>query len=290
MDPVSVFANLLRDAKKALRFNIVEVGARPIHQGEEPFYNLLSMFPGSRIDALEPDDNLCASQNEAARPGVTFHPLALGRAEERRTFYETRDPMCSSLYQPNEAVLDRYNNLEVARTKRTTTIETVSLDRFVEDLDVESIDFIKIDIQGGELDVFQGGCSTLESVLAIVTEAAFIEHYVNQPLFGDVCAFLTSQGMQFQKILGAGGRTLKPVVLNNDPNFCGQQMWADVLFFQDIFRDRELSSDQYLKLSVLALMYGCLDVALVCCSRADQREGQSIGPRLVERLNAASAR
>lgn len=290
MDAISVFAELLRGANQALRFNMVEVGARPIHQGEEPFYSLLSLFPGSRIDALEPDEKLCARQNEVARPGLTFHPLALGRTEERRTFYETRDPMCSSLYQPNEAVLDRYNNLDVARTKRTTTIETMSLDRFVGGLDVESIDFIKIDIQGGELDVFQGGCSTLENVLAIVTEAAFIEHYVDQPLFGDVCAFLTSQGMQFQKILGAGGRTLKPVVLNNDPNFCGQQLWADVLFFQDMFCGRELSSHQHLKLAVLALMYGCLDLALVCCGRVDEREGQSIGPRLVERLNAASGR
>jgi len=290
MDAITVLSQLLRTANRALRFNILEVGARPIHQGQEPFYSVLSLFPGSRIDALEPDETLCARQNEAARPGLTFHPFALGRTEERRTFYETEDPMCSSLYEPKEAVLDRYNNLEVARIKRTTTIETVSLDRFVGDLGVGAIDFIKIDIQGGELDVFQGGCSTLENVLGIVTEAAFIEHYVHQPLFGDVCAFLTGQGIQFQKILGVGGRTLKPIVLNNDPNLCSQQMWADVLFFRELFADRELSSDQYLKLAALALIYGCLDVALICCGRVDEREGQSIGPRLVERLNAAGAR
>ena len=226
MDPISLFAQVLHDARRHLKFNILEIGAREIHAEEESFYRLLTLFPGSSIAAFEPDEALCARQNETPRDGVTYYPFALGRTEETRAFYNTEDAMCSSLYKPDGEVLDRYNNMEVARVKTVSSVNTTSLDHFTSGHDLDFVDFIKIDIQGAELDVFQGGTSTLQNVLAIVTEAGFIEHYVDQPLFGDVCSFLSQQQLQFQKIIGVGGRTLKPIVLNNDPNFCSQKMWA----------------------------------------------------------------
>ena len=42
---------------------------------------------------------------------------------------------------------------------------------------IYTIDFIKIDVQGGELDVFKGGSKTLKNVLKIVCEVEFIQHY-----------------------------------------------------------------------------------------------------------------
>jgi hypothetical protein len=95
--------------------------------------------------------------------------------------------------------------------------------------------------------VFQGGVATLANVLAIVTEAELIEHYVDQPLFGEVCAFLSSQGLQFQKFLVFGGRTLKPIVIDDNPFAVSQQIWSDVLFIRKLFSGKELSDEQYLK-------------------------------------------
>ena len=51
----------------------------------------------------------------------------------------------------------------------------------------------------------------------IVSEVEFVEHYKNQPLFGDVSDFLNKNFM-FHKFLGLSGRALKPVVLKNDEN------------------------------------------------------------------------
>jgi FkbM family methyltransferase len=285
MDAITLFAQVLRDANRPLTFNMFEIGARAIHAGEEPFYRLLSLFPGSTIAAFEPDEDLCAKMNANPRDGVEHFPFALGKSEETRDFYNTEDAMCSSLYEPNQEVLGRYNNMDVARLKNVSRVDTVSLDYFVSNHAPGPVDFIKIDIQGAELDVFQGGLSALEDVLAIVTEAAFVEHYVNQPLFGDVCAFLSGQGIQFQKILGVGGRTLKPFLLNNDPNLCSQQLWADVLFVRSLFEKPKLSGDQYLKIAALALLYDCLDVALFCCRELDSEERGTIGQRFVQKLN-----
>jgi hypothetical protein len=63
--------------------------------------------------------------------------------------------------------------------------------------EIRSVDFIKIDIQGAELDMFQGGINTRRKVVAIVGEVAFIPLYLDQPFSGGVCSFLTEQGMMF---------------------------------------------------------------------------------------------
>lgn len=286
MDPLSLYSQVLREANRPLTFNMFEVGARGIHGKDEPFYRLLTLFPGSTIAAFEPDEALCASKNASPRAGVTHFPFALGRSEETRDFYNTADPMCSSLYEPNAELMDCYNNMEVARVTGVSRIDTVSLDHFVSEHGMGPVDFIKIDIQGAELDVFQGGVGTLKNVLAIVSEAEFIEHYLGQPLFGDVCSFLSEQKLQFQKILGVGGRTLKPVVLHGDPNLCSQQMWADILFFRHLFGQEKLTGDEYLKIAAFALVYDCLDVAIFCCREVDIMEKVTIGQDFLRRLNS----
>jgi FkbM family methyltransferase len=284
MTVLNTVASVLRDAQWELEFTILDIGAREIHENQEPFYRLLSLFPGSRVIAFEPDEALCKTQNAAARPGVTYYPQALGRTEESRKFYETEDPMCSSLYRPNSELLDRYNNMDVARVKKVTDVSTVSLDAFCATHGIEQVDFIKIDVQGAEFDIFQGGVTTLQNVLGIVSEAEFVKNYVDQPLFGDVCSFLDGQELQFQKILGVGGRTLKPTIFNNDPNACSQMLWADVLFFRNLFTEKTIWNEQRLKLAVLAALYDCVDLTYYCCGEVDRREDESIAEELRKRL------
>jgi FkbM family methyltransferase len=285
MTVLDTVASVLRDAQWELEFTILDIGAREIHENQEPFYRLLSVFPGSRVVAFEPDEALCKTQNASARAGVTYYPQALGRTGESRKFYETEDPMCSSLYRPNSELLDRYNNMEVARLKNVTDVHTVSLDVFCANHEIEQVDFIKIDVQGAELDIFQGGVATLKNVLGIVSEAEFVKNYVDQPLFGEVCSFLDGEDLQFQKILGVGGRTLKPTILNNDPNACSQMLWADVLFFRNLFTEKSIWNEQRLKLAVLAALYDCFDLTYFCFSEVDRKEGESIASELSRRLS-----
>ncbi len=269
---------IISETVKSLRFTILEIGALPLGENEG-FHFLLEAFPGSRIIAFEVDDGLCENLNKKAQAGLQYYPIALGRTEEKRHFYQTMHPMCSSLYMPNEKLLDRYNNLEVARLKSIDTMNTVSLDYFVSNHDIGSIDFIKIDIQGAELEVFEGGATSLKDTLGIVSEVEFVPLYENQPLFGDVCAFLAKQGIVFHKFLGMSGRTLKPLILQNNLNFATQHLWSDVLFLRDIDQLSRLSSQQLLKYAVISSLYNSLDVALFCILEHDKREGTRLAEK-----------
>ncbi len=116
-----------------------------------------------------------------------------------------------------------YNNLEVAMLKSTGTITTTSLDSFTRQNSVDEIDFIKIDVQGAELDVFKGATKALDNVVFIVSEVEFIPLYIDQPLFGDVCKYLTENFINSLKWLGVPlNPLLLIVILTSLASTCGR--------------------------------------------------------------------
>ena len=262
--------NLIKNFDKSLKFEIIEIGAHPYDAKEEPFYKLLEFFPESKINAFDIDENECEKLNAVSKKGVNYFPFALGKKKEKRKFYEANHPMCSSLYEPDEKLLKLYNNFKVAYLKNITEIETISLDKFLEYQKISSIDFIKIDIQGAELDVFEGARKSLENVLTIVSEVEFMQIYKNQPLFGDVCSFLNKKDIMFHKFLGLSGRTLIPVTVKNDINFATQHIWSDAVFIKNILKIPNLDNSKLLKLAIFSYMYGSPDLTVFCLLNYDK--------------------
>lgn len=265
-------ADLIRKHEKSIAFTMLEIGGVPTSGQVEPFYELLDLFPGSRVLAFEVDKKVCEELNKTSKEGVTFYPVPLGEKEESRKFYETTHPNCCSLYQPNEELIRLYNFFEVAYLKSTSSIDTVSLDYFARENNINGVDFIKIDIQGAELDVFKGGIEVLKDVLAIVCEVEFLPHYINQPLFGDVCAYLAKNDLMFHKFLELEGRTLAPIILNNNPNLLTQHIWSDAVFIRHVLSIPKLSKTQLLKLSILGLLYGSPDLTYYCLRYFDSEQ------------------
>jgi len=276
MNKLESFLELIKEFDNSLKFEIVEIGAHPYDGIKQPFHLLLDYFQKSQIYAFEVDKSECEKLNKLCKKGMRYFPFALGAKKETRKFYQTNHPMCSSLYEPNEKLIKLYNNFEVAYLKNTTNIETITLDEFLKDQKIETIDFIKIDIQGAELDVFRGAVNNLKSVLMIISEVEFIHHYVNQPLFGDVCSFLGNNNLMFHKFLGLSGRTLKPVILKNDKSFPTQHIWSDAVFIKNILKVSELNNSQLLKLAIFSFIYGSLDLSYYCLVNYDEKNQSKI--------------
>ena len=237
---------------------------------------LAEIFPKSKITAFEVDEVLCEDLNSKSNSNVTYYPTALGSRNGEQTFYETNASMCCSLYKPNDTFNSKYNSLEVALLKSESTIKTTTLDTFAQNNDIDTIDFMKIDVQGAELDIFKGGINAMADTFFIVSEVEFVPLYIDQPLFGDVCQHFTNQGLMFHKFIGMEGRTLKPLILQNNPNFGTQHMWSDAVFIKDISKLSLLSSDNLLKLSLLAFIYGSTDLTYHCFQLYDEREKTNI--------------
>ncbi len=270
-----------------LAFNLLEIGALPIPGEREPFHALLDTFPATRVSALEIDPQLCAELNRTAAPGMHFYPCALGHTEESRHLYETADRMCTSLYPPDERYADLFHNLEVMRLKRIAEVETMSLERFVQEHRLGVIDFVKLDVQGAELEILQGGVDVVRGLLAVVCEVEFVPLYRGQPLFGDVDAFLRRHGASFHKFLGMAGRVMKPLTAHGSPNYPVQFLWSDAMFVRDLFALDSLDGDQLLKLAVLCDLYDSKDVALHVLRLHDTVHNSALADEYLGNLQAS---
>jgi len=261
------YYDLLKEVSPRLAFRVLEIGARPLGNEKEPFLDILEHFPESKLIGFDIDDNLCLKMNAESSEQFTYYSQAIGGRNETVPFHETVHPMCSSLLRPNAELLSRYNGMEVAELQVVTEVETVSLDSFMASSGEAAIDFLKIDVQGAELDIFRGAEETLSDVASIVTEVEFVPLYEDQPLFGDVNQHLSDQGFMFHKFIDLAGRTLKPVVLGKNVNFATQHMWADALFVRSFEAMVSMSGEQLLKLSAMAFVYNSPDVTYACLEK-----------------------
>ena len=163
-DPLEKLAEIINKNKIDCKFKILEIGALQVENSKPRFYKLLEYFPLSEIIGFEIEKDACDEMNSKAAKGIKYYPHALGEKNEKRKLYITEHPMCTSLYKPIETLPKLYQNLQFMNLKKQTEIETITLDTFAEQYSIEDIDFIKIDVQGAELDIFKGGKKLLKNL------------------------------------------------------------------------------------------------------------------------------
>lgn len=277
-DKFEKLVEIIHETKINCKFTIVEIGAKPLdgEKSKPRFYKLLNYYPSSEIIGFDIEKEVCEEMNSKATKGITYYPHALGEKNEKRKLYITEHPMCTSLYKPNEKLLNLYHELQYMNLKKETEIETITLDSFVDKYSIDEIDFLKIDVQGAELDIFKGAKKSLNNVLKIVCEVEFIPLYHDQPLYGDINKFLNQHNFMFNKFLGLSGRTLKPLVANKDKTVASQHMWTDAVFIKHIEKIQSLSDERLLKLSLLSAIYNSFDLTFFCLSIYDKKNSTSL--------------
>src|SRR5262249_12061696 len=152
-------------------------------------------------------DKLNAAATGLGGAPQRYLPYFIGDGSER-TFYLTSQTMCSSLYEPSTPMLSRFAGLEeLVRTTHTSIVPTHRLDDLPE---VQAIDYMKVDVQGAELDVLRGATRLLRRTLVVEAEVEFEPLYTDQPLFGDVDRFMRGQGYRFHTFTGLSGGAFTP--------------------------------------------------------------------------------
>jgi hypothetical protein len=81
-----------------------------------------------------------------------------------------------------------------------TTVEAVRVDETLDS--VEPPCLMKIDVQGGELEVLRGTEKLLPTIEHLVIECSFTELYLGQALAGEVVAYLHQRGFDLTGIYG----------------------------------------------------------------------------------------
>jgi len=187
------------------------------------------------------------------------------------TYYATNHPLAGSLLKPNYSFFDRFPKSYKFQIKESTPTKVIRLS----ELDLR-VDFVKMDVQGGELEILKGGGDQFyDSLLGLEVECEFQELYENQPLFGDISKYLTN--LNFELI-----DFVNPTRWLRDRNnkYFGQLIASDVLFLKQphyFFSNKSLSETKWMEyLSILLVFerYDLLDNSKTYLTKQQQLEAR----------------
>lgn len=247
---------------------VVDIGANPI-DGTPPYRPMLDRGV-CRLVGFEPQPDALQRLNAVKSELETYLPYCVGDGARRRLRICRASGM-SSLYEPDPRMLALFHGFpEWGQVTREADVETRRLDEIEE---VDGIDFLKIDVQGSELSVFESGLAKLSRAVAIQTEVSFLPLYRDQPVWAEVDQLLRSIGFVPHAFAAVNRRAIAPIMLNNDPYIAlNQLLEADVVYVRN-FIDAGAMDDEQLK--HLALVshhcYGSVDLANRCVLLLAQR-------------------
>ena len=176
---MSISNDLARLLSMSRLTHVVDIGANPI-EGMPPYKPLLD-DQLCRITGFDPQPSAIMELNQKKGVNETYLPYAVGDGQEH-TLNLCAYSGWTSTFVPSVAALEVFNFFKNnARVVGQMRVLTQRLDDIAE---VNDIDFLKIDIQGGELAVFVHGKEKLKNAVVIQTELQFVNLYEEQPSFG----------------------------------------------------------------------------------------------------------
>jgi FkbM family methyltransferase len=238
---------------------IVDVGANPIDT--DPPYKAMLAAGLCTVTGFEPQIDAYQELDRRKGPGERYLPYAIGDGRERMLTICHARGMTSTL-QPDPAQLALFHELPLSGIiEATAKVPTRRLDDIRE---IEAMDFLKIDVQGGELEVFKGGRRLLAGAVVIQTEVSFITLYRNQPAFGVIDTQLRKLGFVPHCFAELKILPLAPLLVEGDPmKGVRQLLEGDAVYVRDFSRIENMSGEQWKHLALIAHhCYGSFDLAL----------------------------
>ena len=173
---------------------VIDAGSR---DGVEAVWNVY----GDQVNLIgfDPDAEHCERLNQAAGKSSskteTYYPVALHRDKKLRTLHVTTGKYSSSLLQVNWDLVSRFPHSQVGTVTHTEDVQTTDLDSFMQEKSLTYCDFMKLDVEGVELEVLEGAERLLSnSLLGLSVEVFFQPYHHKRPLFGDVDRWLRKHG------------------------------------------------------------------------------------------------
>lgn len=250
------------------RVRIMDIGANPINR---PPYADLAEAGAVEVHGFEPGENAFARLEQRKGESEVYYPFAVGAGGEG-VFHNCRNESFSSLFAPDGGQIKALGHWEKALTvvseAPTTTLRLDDVE------DMVAPDMLKMDTQGAELVILEGGLNTLAETVVIMPELRFFRLYEGEPMLGRVDQQLRDMGFMFHKLLPATSlRLMSSRIERLRPGPTRNQMIdADAIYIRDIARPDALTDQQIAHLALLAdSVFGSFDLVLRCLDLLTER-------------------
>jgi FkbM family methyltransferase len=160
--------------------------------------SVLARNPNLNVHLFEPTPNTyqkllrlltCTQADRLAMGQLICNPLAVSNTETTLRFHAYKDSGLNSLYRRNR---DLEINLGLG-SPSAINLPTTTLDAYCDRLGIHHVHFVKIDVEGAELDVLQGAKNLLQHELIDFIQFEYGGTYQDAGIsFGEVHDFLDS--------------------------------------------------------------------------------------------------
>lgn len=259
------------------KIKIIDVGAMAV-EGDNCSYKNIIDPAISTIIGFEPNETECGKLNYSSGNNCIYLPYFIGDGKTG-VFRTCNHNMTSSFFEPNVELLGKFQGL--AELHQVTSYDEEQTKRLDDLEEIRGADYLKIDVQGSEVDVFNGALKLLQDDFVIVhTEVCFVPLYTDQPLFAEIDQSLRRRGFLFHRFSSPNlcGRTLKPLRVKGKENRpISQAMWADAIYVKDFNKFAELSPDKLMKMAIILHdVYSSWDMANLVLEHYDLKSGTKL--------------
>lgn len=157
-------------------------------------WEILRLVPGAHVVCIEP---IPVHQAELKERFANYHVCIIESAVGDRNgailFHQTSDQDCSSVLKANEKASEFPGLMDEVTTY---TVPLNRLDTLLADEPEMSIDLLKIDTQGFEMEVLAGAESTLTRCANVLLEVSLRPLYEGQRPFEELVVFMYQHGFR----------------------------------------------------------------------------------------------
>jgi FkbM family methyltransferase len=189
--------------------SILDIGA---NVGQ--FYNeIKNIFPNSYYYLIEGSES-CEVVLETLN--VDYSICLLSDSEKEVDFYiRKNEPRCTgnSIYRENTSFYD--NDQILIEKKQTKTLSNL--------LNNQKFDLIKIDVQGSEIDIINGGLDIIKEAKGILMEVSLMEYNQNAPTKEFVYEYMDNLGFKPVELIGNINHPLTYELIQQDILFLNKK-------------------------------------------------------------------
>jgi len=218
------------------RLEIADIGAADITE-PAPYKVLLDKGLG-RLNAFEADPRHHPKLRETFGADLALFSEIVGDGSVQTLHLADPDSGMTSLLKPSARNLAFFNGFShFGEVFGTETVTTTRLDDVA---GLPDIDYLKMDIQGAELQVLAGGTHRLARCGVIQLEVSFVPLYENQPTFAEIDSWMRAQGYLPHCFTEVKRWSIDPIRRNNNVRMpFNQLLEADIVYVKDpVFLER----------------------------------------------------
>jgi FkbM family methyltransferase len=274
--PDSPFPKLSVEPSSYLPLHLIDVGSQPL-VSEDHVYSALKRSGACVITGFEAQ----ADKNPPDEPNVRILTAMVG-AGGPAVFHLAHFDPTSSLLEANLPFLRQFIALaDMCKAVSKYPVQTTRLDDV---LDILDCDFLKLDVQGGELDVLRGADRLLERAIVVHTEVEFSPVYCDQPLFSDIDIYLRAKGFELMDLVKPGHNTYAELP---SCRAASRLLWSDAIYFRTVDALSKLGAQKLLRAAYIAhVNYGMWDLAAHILTRYDSRYRSNLATEYVAAVEA----